>query len=79
MAVPNIVSTSDPFPQSLVAHNIFLKASYPKCIDYERDWPRFDQLQTIWIIVCFHLTQNLKNPRKLSLKSLSLYVTHMHF
>ena len=27
------------------------------------------------IIFCFHLTQTLKNPRKLSLKILSLYLT----
>ena len=91
MAVPNIIygnltaSILDHLPQFLVAPNIFFNGSYPKSNNYERDWSRFDQenfvldfSQLNGITFCFHLTQKLKDPIKLSLKSLSLYLTPMH-
>ena len=91
MAVPNITSGNltasilDHFPQFLVVPNIFLNASYPKSNNYQRDWSRFDQENFVldyfsveWHNFSFHLTQTLKNPIKLSLKSLSHYLTLMH-
>ena len=91
MAVPNIIfgdltaTISDHLPQLLVAPNIFFNTSYPKSNNHERDWSRFDQENFIlgyfsveWNNFLLHLTQTLKNPIKLSLKSLSLYLTLMH-
>ena len=91
MAVPNITSgnltasTSDHFPQFFVVPNIFLNASYLKSNYYQREWSRFDQENFVLDYFSvelhnfsFHLTQTLKNPIKLSLKSLSLYLTLMH-
>ena len=92
MAVPNIISVnlkasiSDLLPQFLVAPNIFFNGSYPKSNNYERDWSRVDQENSVLdytqfkgIIFCFHLTQTLKIPIKHSLKSLSPYsiLTHL--
>ena len=89
MAVPNIISgnltasISDHLPQFLVAPNIFFNASYPKSDNYERGWSRFDQEKFVldYFSVEWHnvlISQTLKNPVKLSLKSLSLYLTPMH-
>ena len=91
MAVPNIISgnltasISDHLPQFLVAPNIFFNASYPKSNSYKRDCQYLIK-KILYLIIsplngitfCFHLTQTLKNPIKLSLKSLSLYLTPMH-
>ena len=53
MAVPNITSgnltasISDHLPQFLVAPNTFFNSSYPKSNNYERDWSRFDQENSV--------------------------------
>ena len=85
-AVPNIISGNltdsilDHLPQFLVAFN----ASHPRSNNYERDWYLIKKIlyliisQLNGITFCFHLTQTPKNPIKLSLKSLSLYLTAMH-
>ena len=86
IAVPYInsanltASISDHLPQFLVAPNIFFNTSYPKSNNYKRDLSRFDQENFVlsWIISCFHLIQILANSMKLSMKSLSLYLTLIH-
>ena len=91
MAVPNkisgnlTVSTSDHLPQSLVACDIFFNTSYPKSNISERDWSRFDQENFVldyfsveWDNILISPNTNTENPIKLSLKSLSLYLTPMH-
>ena len=88
MAVPNITFgnlttfISDHLPQFLVAPNIVFNASYPKSNNYERDWSRCDQEnfdQENFSVQWDNLTQTQhKNPIKLSLESLSLYLILIH-
>ena len=91
MAAPNIISgnltasISDHLPQFLVAPNIFFNASYLKSNNYERDWSRFDQENSVlgyfsveWDNFLLSPNTNSEKPIKLSLKSLSLYLTPMY-
>ena len=84
MAVPT-ASISDRLPQFFVASNIFFNLSYPRSNNYERISQ--DLIKNILyliiyqlpgIIFCFYLTQTLKNPIKISFKSLSFYLKLMH-
>ena len=87
MVVPNIISgnliasISDHPPQFLAARNIFFNASYPiSNIMKETGQDLIKKIlyliisQLTGITFCFHLTQTMKNPVKLFLKSLSLKV-----
>ena len=89
MSVPNIISgnltasTSDHLPQFLAAPKIFFNASYPKFNNYERDWSRFDQENFVLDYFSVEWDNVLPNTNteksyKLSLKSLSLYLTPMY-
>ena len=91
MAVPNIISGNltasilDHLPQFLVAPNIFLMPlTLNPVIMKETGQDLINKIlyliisQLNGITFCFHLTQTPKNPIKLSLKSLSLYLTPMH-
>ena len=91
MAVPNIISgnltasISDHLPQFLVAPNIFLMPVTLNPI-IMKETCQYLIKKILYLIIsqlngiffCVHLTQTLKNPIKLSLKSLSLYLTPMH-
>ena len=91
MALLNIIfgnltaSISDHLLQFLVAPNIFLMPLTLNLIIMKETGQ--DLIKKIFymiisqlneIIFCSHPTQTLKNPIKLSLKSLSLYLTPMH-
>ena len=88
MAVPNIISgnltasISEHLPQFLVAPNIFLMPLTLNPIIMKETGQ--DLIKKTWcllisqlngIIFCFHQTQTLENLIKLSMRSLSLYLT----
>ena len=91
MAVPSIISGNltasilDHIPQFLVAPNIFLMPlTLDPIIMKETGQDLIKKIlyliisQLTGIIFCFHLTQTLKIPIKISLKRLNLYLQLMH-